>query len=179
MKPQTRKTNAALHGFSLLEVMIAVTVLAVGMVGGIGLICVATASNGGSKLNTAAATLAESAMERITAIPQNASGADAITSLTDCYGNTFVMNTAVGGSPLTTGLFPGVDYTQAPLANYSMLYSMCSAGGGLRFDVRWRIDPGPTPATQLVTVSVKSLSGAGSPAAALARKFTLHSLRGN
>jgi prepilin-type N-terminal cleavage/methylation domain-containing protein len=161
------------EGFSLLELMIAISVLAVGLLGGMAVICAATASNGGSKLNSAAATLAESTMERISAIPENATGTAATAAVTDCKGNTFTMNTAPGGSP---GPFPAIDYTQPPVANYSMLYSMCS---GLSFDVRWRIDRGPTPSTQLVTVSVKSVAAAGNPAAGLARKFTLHSLRGN
>lgn len=153
--------------------MIAISVLAVGLLGGMAVICAATASNGGSKLNSAAATLAESTMERITAIPENATGTAATASVTDCKGNTVTMNTALGGSP---GPVSAIDYTQPPVANYSMRYAMCS---GLSFDVRWRIDTGPTPSTQLVTVSVKSVAAAGSPAAGLARKFTLHSLRGN
>lgn len=169
------------NGFSLIELMIAMSVLSVGMLGGMAVICVATASNGGSKLNTTAATLAESTMERIMAIPQSATGNAALTSVTDCKGNNLAMDTSVGGSPVTSsGLFPGVDYTQPAVPNYSMLYSMCStAGPGLIYDVRWRIDPGPTPSTQLVTVSVKSVAGGVNPAAGLARKITLHSLRGN
>lgn len=167
-------------GFSLIEVLIAMTVLAVGLLGGISVICVASASNGGSKLNTAAATLAESAMERITAIPENATGAAAMTTLTDCKGNVLPMDSSLGGSPLvSSGLFTAVDYRQPPVLNYSMLYTVCSAGPGITYDVRWRIDPGPTPSTQLVTVSVKGLPGAASPAAALARPVTLQTLRGD
>jgi len=173
MQSACRRKKLATDGFSLLELMIAVSVLAVGVLGGMGVICAATASNGGSKLNTAAAALAESTMERITAIPQNATGADANTSLTDCKGNTFNMSTEPTGSSGSSG---NIDYTQSPVANYSMLYAMCS---GLTFDVRWRIDPGPTRSTQLVTVSVKSVPAPVNPAAALARKFTLHTLRGN
>jgi prepilin-type N-terminal cleavage/methylation domain-containing protein len=170
-----KRTKRMAQGFSLLETMIAVSVLAVGLLGGMGVIAVATASNGSSKLNTTAATLAESTMERIMATPQNANN-----TVTDCQGNTFQMNTALGGSAVTTtGLFPGVDYTQPPTPGYAMLYGMCSAGPALTYDVRWNVASGPTPSTQLITVSVKSVPGPGNPAAALARKFTLHSLRGN
>ena len=173
-----RRTNRSALGFSLMELVIAVSVLAVGLLGGMSVICVAVASNGGSKLNTTAATLAESTMERILAIPQGA--ANPATSVTDCTGNTFQINTLLGGSPVTAnGLFPGVNYAQAPVAGYSMLYATCSAGPALVYDVRWNIAQGPTPATQLVTVSVKSVAAEGNPAAGLARKFTLHSLRAN
>jgi hypothetical protein len=115
-------------------------------------------------------------MEKILAIPETATGANAMTSLTDCNGNAFAMNTAPGPWLLPSGSTPSIDYTQPPVANYSMTYVTCS---GLSFDVRWRIDSGPTRSTQLVTVSVKSLRNAGAPAAVLARKFTLRSLRGN
>jgi len=40
------------------------------------------------------------------------------------------------------------------------------------------VDPGPTPSTELVTVSVRSTVSAG-PAATLARPITLRTLRGN
>jgi prepilin-type N-terminal cleavage/methylation domain-containing protein len=166
-------------GFSLMEVMMAMVVLSVGLVGSIGMICVAAASNSGSKLNTTAATLAESTMERLVAIPQGAAGNAALTSLTDCRGNLFTMDSSQGGSPLTTsGVVSGIDFRQPAVPNYSMQYVMCSSGQNLTYDVRWRVDAGPTPSTDMVTVSVRSTLGAG-PAAALARPITLRTLRGN
>jgi len=134
-------------------------------------ICAATATNGNSKINTSAAMLAQSTMEKILAsIPS------ATTSLTDCAGTSFPVNTALGGSAVTTGMFSGVDYTQPAVPNYSMLYITCS---GLNLDVRWRIDAGPTPSTQLITVSVKGLRSAANPAAGLVRRFTLRTVRGS
>lgn len=165
------------RGFSLLELTIAASILAVGLLAGMGVICAATASNGSSKINTAAAVVAQSTMEKILAVPANAVGAAALTSLTDCAGNSLVMDTSPGGSPVTNGLFPGIDYTQPALPNYSMTYVTCS---GLNFDVRWNIQAGQiTPSTELVTISVKSLRTPVNPAAALIRKFSLQMLRGN
>jgi len=179
-----------LHGFSLLELTIAMAVLAVGLLGGIVVIGVATANNGRSKLHTTAVTLAESTMEKIVAIPKKATGAAAQTKITDCAGHTFTVETAPGGSPLiTSGAFANtIDFSQPPQTNYSMAYVMCSAGAGVAYDVRWRIDPGFTPApaqpgatpsTQMVIVSVKPLPGNAAAAAQLTLPYTLHQLRGD
>lgn len=169
------------RGFSLIELMIAMAVLAVGLLGGIVVIAVSTANDGRSKLHTTAVTMARSTMERILAIPQNAVGAAAQTRQTDCAGNTFTIETAPGGSNLiTSGAFAGsVDYSQPPQPNYSMRYVMCSTGTGVPYDVRWRIDAGPTPSTQLITVSAKPIVGSGTAAAQFTLPFTIRQLRGN
>jgi prepilin-type N-terminal cleavage/methylation domain-containing protein len=176
-EPQTAKMS---RGFSLIELMIAMAVLAVGILGGIVVIAVATANDGRSRLHTTAAAMAQSTMERIIAIPAKAVGTDAQTKITDCAGNTFTIETAVGGSALiTSGAFAGsVDFTQAPQPNYSMNYVMCSAGASVPHDVRWRIDDGPTPATQLVTVGAKPVVTNGAAAAQFTLPSTLRQLRG-
>lgn len=183
MSRQNRKLKLAgtERGFSLIELMIAMGVLAAGLLGGIVVIAVATTNDGKSKLHTTAATMAQSTMEKILAIPQKATGAAAETRLTDCAGNNFMIETAQGGSPLiASGAFAGsVDFSQAPLPNYSMLYTMCSTGQGVAYDVRWRIDAGPTPSTQLVTVSAKPSLGTSTAAAQFTLPLTLHQLRGN
>jgi prepilin-type N-terminal cleavage/methylation domain-containing protein len=175
-EPETAKMS---RGFSLIELMISMSVLAVGLLGGIVVIAIATANNGRSKLHSTAVTMAESTMEKITAIPQSAVGAAAQTKLTDCAGNTFTIETAQGGSALIdTGAFAGsVDFSKPPMDNYAMRYVMCSTGTSVGYDVRWRVDAGPTRSTQLVTVSAKPLFAAG--AAQFTLPFTLHQLRGN
>jgi len=167
------------RGFSLIELMMAMSVLAVGLLGGISVIAVANANNGRSRLHSTAIVMAQSTMEKIVAIPQSATGADAQTKITDCAGNTFAIETAKGGSPLiTSGAFAGsIDFSKAPVGNYSMLYSLCSPGTTAGYDIRWTIDAGPTPSTQLVTVSAKPIFAAG--AAQFTLPYTLHQLRGN
>jgi prepilin-type N-terminal cleavage/methylation domain-containing protein len=182
-KPQIRgrKTGKMSRGFSLIELMMAMGVLAVGLLGGIVVIAVATATNGRSKLHSTAASMASSTMEKIMAIPNKAVGPAAQTKLTDCAGTTFTIETAPGGSPLIVdGAFAGsVDFSQPPVANYSMRYVMCSTGTGVPYDVRWNIDRGNTPSTQTVTVSAKPMVGNGAAGAQFALPFTLHQLRGN
>jgi prepilin-type N-terminal cleavage/methylation domain-containing protein len=169
------------RGFSLLEVTIAMAVLAVGLLGGMVVIGVATANNGRSKLHSTAITLAESTMEKIVAIGAKATGTAAQTRITDCAGNTFIIETAQGGSDLiTSGAFANtIDFSKPPQANYSMNYVMCSSGGGVAYDVRWRIDPGYTPSTQMVTVSAKPLPGSAAAVAQLTLPVTLRQTRGD
>jgi len=177
-----RKRNKKMaRGFSLIELMIAMVVLAVGLLGGIMFIGVAKANNGRSKLHTTAVTLAESTMEKIVAIPRSATAAAAGTTMTDCAGNVFTIQTAPGGSPLIgSGAFAGsVDFSQPQVPDYSMRYVMCGPGNGAVYDIRWNVDNGPTPSTQLVTVSAKILSGNASPAAIFTMPYTLRQYRGD
>jgi prepilin-type N-terminal cleavage/methylation domain-containing protein len=169
----------ASHGFSLVELMIAMVVLAVGLLAAAGLIGAAMAGNAAPKLGSTSATLAESTIERILAVPPDATGAAALTTLTDCAGNNFTVSTLVGGSALTnspTGVV--VDFRQPPLPGYSMQYVNCAAGQNLTYDVRWIIEAGPTPSTQLITVSARVLPGNAVPPGAYAPTTTLRTLRG-
>jgi prepilin-type N-terminal cleavage/methylation domain-containing protein len=162
-------------GFSLIEVMFALVVLAIGLLGGMVVFATAAASNGKSRLNTAGNALVESTMERILAIPESAIGNAAITAITDCKGVVFNVNTSLSSATVPASA-PQIDFTQPPADGYSMLYSACSGSGSVPFDVRWRIDPGPTLNTQYVTVSARRTQG---PGAALARPITLRTLRGD
>jgi len=166
------------RGFSLPELAIATGILLVGLLGGIQVIVLASANNSRSKTHTTAATLAQSTMERILAIPSSATGTAAETKVTDCTGNTYLIETAPGGAPLIgSGAFGNsIDFSQPAQASYSMSYAMCSQAGGT-YDVRWRIDPGPTPSTQVVTVAVRTVGANGSPLFSL--PYNLHRLRGN
>jgi prepilin-type N-terminal cleavage/methylation domain-containing protein len=177
-----RGEQANVRGFSLVEVMIAMAVLAVGLLGGIVVIGVASANNGRSKLHTTAFALAESTMEKIVAIGSKATGAATQTKITDCAGNTFTIETAPGGADLiTSGAFLNtIDFSKPAQTNYSMNYVMCSSGGGMTYDVRWRIDsPGYTPNTQVVTVGAKPLPGAAAVVAPLTFPVTLRQARGD
>ena len=177
MKLSTRKRrlfarNHGQRGFSLIEMLLAMLVLTIGMLGGAIMITVAIASNANAKFDTGAVSLAQSTMDRIIVISANASGANLNTNMTDCNGTVHPVFTAAGGAATTTinGIANGtqmIDFTQAAVANYSMNYVLCGAGGAgytgnpQVYDVRWNIGPGPTQTTQLVLVAAKNITESG------------------
>lgn len=183
------------RGFSLIELMIAMFVLTIGMLGGMIVLTVAIASNAQARFDTGAVALAQSTMDRIVVISQRASGTSANSSITDCNGNTYTVATAIGGAPTTTltGVSNGtqvIDFTQAAVANYQMTYTLCAAGGSgylgtpQTYDVRWNISAGPTTSTQLVLVAAKHTAESGngnglSQARFFSVPITLRALRGN
>lgn len=167
------------RGFSLVELMIAMVVLAVGLLAAAGLICAAMSTNVVPKLGSTSATLAESTMERILSIPPDATGAAASATLTDCSGNSFTVNTLVGGSPLVTNQNEvTVDFQQPAVPGYSMQYVICASNQNITYDVRWTVEPGPTLSTQLITVSARVVPGSAGPQGVYSRTTTLRTLRG-
>ena len=70
----------------------------------------------------------------------------------DSVGNSFAVDTAPGGAPLSGG---AVDYTQATVAGYYMLYTDCGTNGKqMTYDVRWNVVQ-TTPYVKFLTVSAK------------------------
>src|SRR5579872_4102963 len=94
-KQQCRQSQ----GFSLIELLIAMIVLVIGLLGGMVIIVTAVASNARSRFDTTAVALAQSTMDRILVLSISASAQQ--TQMTDCNGNVNVINTSVGGAPLT------------------------------------------------------------------------------
>jgi type IV pilus modification protein PilV len=161
------------RGFSLVELLIAMLVLTVGMVGGVAIITVAIAANANSRFDTGAVSLAQSTMDRIIVISVSATGSQLNTNMTDCKGTQHAVDTPAltsgpAGAPTTTisGIANGtqsIDFSQAPVAGYQMYYTLCGAGGSgytgtdQTYDVRWHIGPGPTQGTQLILVAAKNI----------------------
>jgi len=151
---QTRNTGQ--HGFSLLELLIAMVVLTVGLGGVLTLMLSAMYGDNRSSGDTSATMVAEHVLEQITAQPANSVLSIPIT---DCAGNTWNISTqgaprgAAGtaanggyGANLTSaGL---IDWSQAfsgilPDASgnlYAMQYVACGTGGKqITYDVRWNV----------------------------------------
>ncbi|HEV2114535.1 MAG TPA: prepilin-type N-terminal cleavage/methylation domain-containing protein [Terriglobales bacterium] len=159
MKPLIGKNKSS--GMTLIELLIALSIAAIGMTSIIGLFVMAMANNSRSHRDTTATLLSESVLEQILLAGTN-NVANA--ALTDCLNNNFVINTAGGaapgaGAPLTAA--GNIDFSQAaPGNNYSMIYNVCRSNGQTsQYDVRWNVldmnTAGTTVYTRQVRVSAK------------------------
>jgi prepilin-type N-terminal cleavage/methylation domain-containing protein len=166
---QPRRRRQA--GLSMVELLIAMLVLAVGMMGSMILVRTAIVNNNRNKLDTTATALAQMVLEQITS--RSATNATNIT-IADCTGVNRVINPngaaapGAGATMLTGGFNSGnIDFSQAfavPLANnYAMQYITCgpaagtpgaAAGGQVTYEIRWNVTT-MTGFTKLVTVSAR------------------------
>lgn len=184
-------------GFSLIELLIAMFILVVGLLGGMVIILTAIASNARNRFDTAAVTLAQSTMDRILVL--SASSIAQSTTVTDCKGVAHVLNTtgsdAGSGAPLTTlnnliNANPMIDFSQAAVNGYQMTYTLCAAGAAGTigndqvYDVRWNITniANTNQNAQLVLVAAKPMGETGN-GMTQSRFFTLpvtlRGIRGN
>ncbi len=148
------------RGMTLIELMIALTVLTVGLAALLGLLSVAIASNTRNKLDTGGTFAAQAVLETIAAQP---AGTDV--TMTDCAGNSITVKTAspaVGASPNYTGANLMSDGTgridfqgqaaSSVTTGYKASYVGCGpAGNRVTYDVRWRVQT-VSAYSRLVTV---------------------------
>jgi prepilin-type N-terminal cleavage/methylation domain-containing protein len=187
-------------GFSLIELLMAMIVLTIGLLGGMIVIVTAVASNARNRFDTAAVALAQSTMDRIIVLSAGAAGQT--TQMTDCNGTVFTLTTVGAASPGTgaplidfvnvTNGNQVIDFTQAPVAGYQMLYTLCAAGASdplvvgnpQVYDVRWNIQTvNGTPNQEMILVAAKNVTEVGNGNENQSRLFampiTLRALRGN
>ena len=154
-----RKYNAAFRrqsGMTIIELMIAMVVLAVGILGSMALVIRAVQGDQVSKQTSNSTALAQMVTERIMAVAANAG---TVATITDCSGATSNVDTVAGGAALTSS--GDVDYTQATVTGYYMPYKDCgTTGQQVTWDVRWNIVALSSYA-KLLTVSTQLKSAGG------------------
>jgi Tfp pilus assembly protein PilV len=144
------------RGSTMIELMIALLVLLVGIVGSMALILYAISGNGRNKQQSNSVAVAQMITEKLSS--QRASVSDNLT-VTDCAGNSNTLFTAAGGPTLNSN--GEEDFTQAAVTGYQMYYTDCGSNGRqMVYDVRWTITQ-PTTYTKLIIVSAQ-LKGAAS-----------------
>ena len=109
------------RGMSLIELMIALVVLVVGVVGSMSLIGLSIGGNGRSRQQSNSTAIVQLVAEKISSV--KASTSPNLT-VTDCAGNSFTVATAAGGSALTSAGV--VDFTQSAVMQLSnTFYGLC------------------------------------------------------
>jgi len=147
---------SAESGITMIEVLLASTVLTIASMGLIGLIASSIATDTRNKFDSTTTMLAQSIVEQIASTAIGSGTA----SLTDCAGTAWNIDTQPGGATITNG---AIDFSQtSPPAAYHMDYvvkSPCTSSGIEQavYDVRWNIEligASTTPTnTYLLTVS--------------------------
>lgn len=159
-------------GMTLVELMIAMSILAIGLGGLVNVLVVAMATDNRNSKDTSSTLLAQMVIEQISAQHINSNAPIAIT---DCAGNAWTIDTAGGASPNGTGAalvtsstspgYGGIDQTQAYTAipaNYAMKYVDCGGvndtGVPMTYDVRWNVMTIDANYTRLITASARPVN---------------------
>jgi prepilin-type N-terminal cleavage/methylation domain-containing protein len=156
------KRNGQQHshsGMTLIELLMAMSVAAIGLTAITGLFVTAIASNSRAKRDTTATLLSQSVMEQILLAGTNNA---ANIPMTDCLGNAFNLSTlgaAGAGAGAAVNASGDISFAAgAPGNGYSMNFNVCRANGQtMLFDVRWNVldmdVSGVNVLTRLVRVS--------------------------
>jgi type IV pilus modification protein PilV len=153
------------RGTTLIELMIAMVVLAVGLGATTIMLTGAMASNNKSSRDMTATLLAQMVMEQISA--QHVYS-DATITVTDCAGNSWTIATNPGAAGTGNGANLNsngtIDFTQAYstllASNYAMQYVDCSASGGTQttYEVRWNVmNVSTNTSSRLITTAARVL----------------------
>jgi prepilin-type N-terminal cleavage/methylation domain-containing protein len=173
-----RRKNQA--GMTMVELMIALTVLVIGMAGVAVLITSAIASNNSSKLDTGGTLLAQGVLEAL------ASSTSGTITVTDCANNnlplatTGVTSPGSGANLKTDGTvdWSGQAYAAVP-ANYKMNYVTCGAQGQTAtYEVRTHIIT-YTATSRVIVVSARQLGAKSGSVSLFAPPVTLRTLASN
>ena len=162
MKSKFRNTGKhQSRGFSLVEMMIAIAVLAFGMSALLGLFMTAMMNNNRSKSDSSSTMIAQAVLEKIAAQPSGP--ATAAITMRDCNPAgpvDWALSTATGGTAQLNGT-QEIDFTVAAVPGYSMQFVSCGSGGRqLIYDVRWAVQNVSNNA-RVVTVGARPLGAAG------------------
>jgi prepilin-type N-terminal cleavage/methylation domain-containing protein len=145
------------RGMSLIELMVALTVLMIGVTGCVVVIPFATQNDFRSKQQSNSTVISQMVMEKIMSVP---AGTSPTLQLADCVGNNPNINTtgSVGGTGAALASSGDVDFTQTQAsagAGYYMSWTTCgSAGQTSTYDVRWNIKS-PDSQVKIITVSAR------------------------
>ena len=177
-----KKKKSSQAGITMIELLMAGTILVIASLGMIGLLIGSIATNNRNKMDSTQSMLSTSILEQI-----NSTFIGSGTStLRDCAGTTWTIDTTVplAGSAGANLSGAAIDFSQtSPPAGYHMNYvlnSPCTSTGAIQgiYDVRWHLDHVGTTSTYLLTVSSR-FRGHGEGNRFFALPVTLRVMSGN
>lgn len=135
---RARRGQSLEAGLTFIELMMAMTLLTVGLAAVLGLITIALASNNRNKKDTTAILISQTVLELLDNIPSNID--NRTITIQDCVGRNWTITSAPGGAPLNSGT-TNINWSSAyTAAGYSMRYETCGLPGQTaKYDVRWNI----------------------------------------
>jgi prepilin-type N-terminal cleavage/methylation domain-containing protein len=140
MKQPNKCGGKNTRGFTLVELMVAMFVLTVGVLGGMIMIILGMTRDNTNRMDTTATNAAQAVLEQIAAVP---AGTSPVLNVTDCVPSTHAVTTAGtagGGSGATLAGNGDVDFQQPAVANYEIPYAVCGNNGLIAtYNVRWHI----------------------------------------
>jgi type IV pilus assembly protein PilV len=159
-------------GMTLVELMIALVILAIGLGALINVLVISLETDNRNSKDTSSTLLAQMVIEQISAQHPNSNAAIAIT---DCAGNAWSIATTPGASPNGAGAtlvtnsasagYGGIDQTQAYAhitTNYAMKYVDCggigNTGAPTTYDVRWNVMTVDANYTRLITATARPVN---------------------
>ena len=162
-KHQTQKSQ---RGMTLIELLIALTILVFGLGAIMIMIASAMAANNGARQDTTSTMLAQLVVEQIAAVPANT---NPVLNIIDCSGAVRPIATAPGGATLIAAGQPNagdinwVAQTFAAVTpNYAMNYIACgNLNRQMTYELRWNVQVLPNN-TKLITVSARRRDTASS-----------------
>lgn len=162
MKRKSRRNRK--QGFSLMELMFAVLVLAVAVLGALAMIVIGIGRNGSNRMDTAATNVAQTVLEQIAGVPAaTAVGAvpvlnNPVLTINDCTGAALLISTAPGGATVIPNAQPGagdIDFSAVPVPGYQINYTVCNNGIRTVYDVRWNVQQVPNGWAKMITVAAR------------------------
>ena len=168
-------------GFSLVELTVAMFVLAVGVLGGMAMIIMGMTRDNTNRVDTTATNAAQAVLEEIAGAPAQS---NPTLSVTDCLGNTLPINTTGSASPGAGAPLQAngdIDFSQGVVAGYQMNYTVCGTTTNIQtvYDVRWHVTlVGPNNSGKLVVVSARQPFVAGSKGIGMITPVTLRTIVG-
>lgn len=168
--PLAPKLDSKQRGTSLIEILVAMVVLTVGLVGSIALVATAIGSNARSRTDSTSASIAHMFLGQISALPIGGPSP----TVTDCTGTTSTINTvgSSAGNGANLASNGTIDFTQdvsTVAGGYAVSYTVCNASTGAQtlYDVRWNITTTPSGKEELVVVGAQLAGGSSSANARL------------